>query len=322
MSLDIPFITIGITCHNASDTVEKAVLSAAEQIGDIKTEIVIVDDHSDDDTIQILKQLEKQNPNLNIIYQSVNKGVAASRNKIIEQAQGEFIAFFDDDDISAPDRLQKQYERIISYEKQYAGEGLVICHAARTQIYPDGAHRYEPTMGMNEGIAPHGAAVADRILIGRPMPHGFGSIATCSQMARTQIYKDLGKFDESFRRGEDTDFNIRAALAGAHFVGLAEPLIIQTMTMASDKKLSDDVGYVFQLLQKHKILVETKTSYKFCHAWLMAKYEFLQGHKGRFILKMMGLMLTNPVRTVRRLFWSLPNFYFNLKLQQFHSEKT
>ena len=73
-------------------------------------------------------------------------------------------------------------------------------------------------MGTNEGVVPHGIDVALRILMGKPMPNIFGSTATCSQMSRLGTYKALGGFDEDFRRSEDTEFNVRAAIYGAHFL--------------------------------------------------------------------------------------------------------
>ncbi|MEE2611661.1 MAG: glycosyltransferase, partial [Pseudomonadota bacterium] len=45
-----------------------------------------------------------------MIYQIKNKGCANSRNLLISKAQGEFIAFFDDDDFSCPERVRLQYE--------------------------------------------------------------------------------------------------------------------------------------------------------------------------------------------------------------------
>ena len=73
-----------------------------------------------------------------------------------------------------------------------------------------------------EGVAPNGISVAKRILIGLPLKNGYGSMATCSQMARVQTYKDVGGFDDFFRRSEDTDLIISAALKGLILLGLAK----------------------------------------------------------------------------------------------------
>jgi glycosyltransferase involved in cell wall biosynthesis len=314
-----PLITIGITCYNAADTIAKALKSAQVQSWPVK-EIIVVDDCSTDGTVKILQGLD-QNPHIRIFFSEKNKGVAASRNRIIKEAKGEFIAFFDDDDESAPDRLECQYTRITEFER-FADGAAVLCHTARIQRYPDGTKRYEPTMGTEQGRSvPHGMDVAERILTGKPVPGIFGSTATCSQMARTSLYRGLAGFDEAFRRSEDTDFNIRAALAGAHFAGISNPLVTQTMTMAHDKKLDEERACAFQLLEKHRDFIEQKSSYSFCHDWIDAKYDFLAQQKVKFLLKLLKLFILHPFETVKRIYWAMPNIGFNVRFGKFHHEK-
>lgn len=315
-----PLITIGITCFNSKDTIRKAVQSAQHQDWPHK-EIIIVDDVSSDETRAVLEAVSTGYAEIIVIFREQNGGVAAARNDIIEHAKGEFIAFMDDDDESDPARLSAQYRRIEAYKTATPEAPYVICHTARIQNYPDGTRRYEPTMGMVSGEEPYSEAVAERILIGRPVPGIHGSLATCSQMARTKTYRDLGGFDVNFRRSEDTDFAIRAALAGAHFVGLPAPLVTQTMTKRSDKTIDDEKKYALMLLEKHKGFIEQKSSYHASHDWLVAKYDFLAGHKAHFILQVLAIMLKNPLFTARRILWALPNLGFNLKSRQFHNEK-
>lgn len=317
--MDAPLITIGITCYNAAETIESAIQSAFEQTWPDR-EIIVVDDSSTDESPAILKKIKESVPVLTIIRHKKNKGVAAARNTLIAAAQGEFIAFFDDDDHSSPERLQKQYQRITSYEDTFAERPPVICHTARTQIYPDGTRHYEPTMGTNDGPAPLGPAVAERILTGKPTPHIFGSTATCSQMARKTTYEALSGFDETLKRSEDTDFNVRAALSGAHFPGLAEPLVTQTMTRSADKNIKDEKNFALKLLEKHRDFIDQKSSYDFCRRWLLAKYDFLQGRKIKFAFQLLGFMLNHPKQTINRLLWAWPNIKFNLQFKKFHNE--
>ncbi len=104
-------ITIGITAYNAGDSIECAARSALAQ--DWKnTEIVIVDDCSADSTFAKISALAEKHPAIRVFRNEENRGVAASRNKIIAEAGGDFIAFFDDDDESVPQRLSVQYEAI------------------------------------------------------------------------------------------------------------------------------------------------------------------------------------------------------------------
>ncbi len=314
-------ITIGITAFNAEESIKNAVNSAVGQSWP-NIEIIIVDDFSSDGTSSILKAMCAQFPQLRVYRNQVNCGVSVSRNRIIDEAKGEFLAFFDDDDQSMPDRLKQQYFRIIEYERNFSGGDPVICHAARTQCYPDNTSRYEATMGTNiHAVAPNGDTVAERILTGRFSEDIFGSTATCSQMARITVYRSLGGFDSTFRRSEDTDFNVRLALEGGHFVGISEPLVIQTMTLSSDKNLDEERSCALQLLEKHRGFISRIGSYSFCVAWIEAKYDYLSGKRLSFLLKFLLLAIFRPLETGKRLRAILPNIGFNIKLKSFHNER-
>ena len=78
---------------------------------------IIVDDGSTDRTREILENLSKQDPRIKIISNSVNIGLTKSLNKAIKIAQGEFIARQDADDISLPERIEKQVVFLENHQK-------------------------------------------------------------------------------------------------------------------------------------------------------------------------------------------------------------
>ncbi len=316
--MKLPLITIGLTTYNAEDTVERAVNSALSQ-SYRPIEIVAVDDCSTDQTLEILRLLSIKHPEIRIFSNQVNGGVSKSRNHILQNAKGEFVVFFDDDDESHPDRLKKQYLRIKEYENRYANGAPVICHTARELHYPDGTIRLESTMGESKGgLAPSGLVVAKRILLGSPVKDGYGSCATCSQMARLATYQSLGGFDLALRRGEDTDFNIRLAVFGGHFVGISYPLVIQRMTKTPDKSLENEYENIRVLLAKHRNIMEIEGMYKFCCDWVEIKYDWLQNKNFAFTVHFIRLMLMHPILTFRRLIMALPNIRVNLAFSRFH----
>lgn len=318
--LRLPLITIGLTTYNAEDTVERAVNSALSQ-SYRPIEIVVVDDCSTDQTLEILRLLSIKHSELRVFANPVNGGVSESRNHILRNARGEFVAFFDDDDESRPDRLEKQYLRIKEYERLHANGALVICHTARELHYPDGTIRFESTMGESEGgSAPSGLAVARRILLGSPVKDGYGSCATCSQMARLTTYQSIGWFDLELRRGEDTDFNIRLAVYGGHFVGIGCPLVIQKMTKTPEKSLENEYENMRILLAKHRNIMEVEGDgvYSFCCDWVQIKYEWLQSKYLAFLAHFLRLMLIHPILTFKRLIMALPNIRVNRAFSRFH----
>lgn len=311
-------VTIGITAFNAADTIESAVrLALAQSWRPI--EIVVVDDCSTDETHDILIQLAAVYPELRVFRNLNNGGVAVSRNRILSEARGEFVAFFDDDDKSLPERISIQIDRIITYEHDFSDGSPVICHTARTLLYSDGVKRIEPTMGEREGRrAPHGLAVAERILLGTRLEDGYGACPTCSQMARLTTYRTVGGFDPAFRRSEDTELNVRLAKAGGHFIGIARQLVMQTMTKTIDKSLADERRYTQMLLKKHKDVADKYGMYGFCRRWIDIKYDWLEGQKFDFARSVISLALNHPWLVSRRFTLALRNIRQNRAFSRFH----
>lgn len=313
-----PLITIGLTSYNAIDTIEDALSSALAQDW-LPIEVVAVDDASTDGTLEKLHALAQKHPELRVFSNNINAGVATSRNRILVEARGEFVAFFDDDDVSIPGRVSAQYTRIIEYEREFAMGAPVVCHTARHVIYPHGESRHEPTIGENlSRKAPAGIAVAKRILMGEPLEDGYGACPTCSQMARLSTYMLIGGFDTHLRRNEDTELNIRIAQAGGHFVGISHPYVIQMMTPTSEKSLEEEFRNMRLLIEKHRAFMERFGQYTFCLRWINAKQAWLTNRRGTFVKTLFSLMLKHPFLTVRRLALALPHIGLNRAFSRFH----
>jgi len=74
----------------------------------IKWEMIIVDDCSTDNSLNIIQQYASQDTRIKIIKNTCNLGAGGSRNKAIEVANGRYIAFLDSDDTWFPEKLEKQ----------------------------------------------------------------------------------------------------------------------------------------------------------------------------------------------------------------------
>ena len=316
--MEKPLVTIGLTAFNAEDTIARAVGSVLAQTWD-PIEVIVVDDASTDNTLSILKESARLHATIHILTTTENAGLSMARNRIIDRARGDFIVFFDDDDVSHPERVERQLNRLIAYERDFAGGAPVICHTARKQIYPDGSRRVERTMGTAEGrMAPSGLPVAFRILMGTAVRDGFGSIAGCSQMARTDVYRMLGGFDPKFRRVEDTEFCVRLARASGHFAGIAEPLVTQTMTRTADKALGWEKQHVLALLEKHRDLIDSEELYQFCRAWTELKFRWIGRRRAAFLGLLMQLGVRHPLLTLQRLRLALPGVGSNRAWRALH----
>lgn len=86
-----------------SDTIESILLQTYKN-----WELIVIDDYSSDSTIQIVQSFIKEHSNIKLLKNQSNQGAAISRNKGIEAAKGDYIAFLDADDLWKPEKLEKQ----------------------------------------------------------------------------------------------------------------------------------------------------------------------------------------------------------------------
>ena len=102
-----------IPIHNSSKHIKQCLESVINQTYN-NIEIIVVDDASEDDSIDIVKSLSKQynlfdnKKDIILIRLDQNVGAAKARNNGIEQAKGEYICFLDADDYWALDKIEKQ----------------------------------------------------------------------------------------------------------------------------------------------------------------------------------------------------------------------
>lgn len=92
-----PFFSIITPVYNRKDCIKNAVRSITEQ-NFSDWEHIIVDDGSSDSTAEILDELMTEDPRIKAIHLPCNQGVAAARNKAIENAGGKYLLFLDSDD--------------------------------------------------------------------------------------------------------------------------------------------------------------------------------------------------------------------------------
>ena len=156
-----PLITVGITCFNAEDTIERAVTSALKQNWP-NLEIVVVDDCSTDSSRRVIENLIKDQPMVALVCHETNQGPAVARNTILLNARGEFVAFIDDDDESLPERVTTQYRRIIDYEKDVDTK-MIACYASGNRLYSNGYKLALNAIG-SRPLVPQGPGVANYLL--------------------------------------------------------------------------------------------------------------------------------------------------------------
>lgn len=116
-----PLITVVIPAYNAEKYIDETIRSVASQTY-LNWELIVVDDCSQDATVDIVKSWMGKDPRITLLPSRQNGGVAQARNRGIAAAQGEWIALLDSDDLWLPEKLEKQLALAES-----AGAELVYC---------------------------------------------------------------------------------------------------------------------------------------------------------------------------------------------------
>ena len=106
-NIDISFV---IPAYNCADYIEEAVFSIIN-LGLDNYEIVVVDDASTDNTVEVLKKMQVDAVR---ILSSEKKGVSSARNTGIKNARGRFISFMDGDDECLKKSFKTAYNLFLS----------------------------------------------------------------------------------------------------------------------------------------------------------------------------------------------------------------
>jgi glycosyltransferase involved in cell wall biosynthesis len=198
-----PRVTVVIPTWNRAALVGEAIDSVLRQTYR-DFEIVVCDDGSTDDTPA---RVAAFGPPVRYLRHAHTGRCAPPRNRGIEAAKGELVAFLDDDDLWEPQKLARQIELI-------DGEGLDLVYTNRRFQFSDGS----PSV-----LAVTPAPVSPDRLLDVVLDGQFPTV--CTVLVRRTLLHQVEGFDETLDTGEDLDLWLRLgpiARAGR----MPEPLVI------------------------------------------------------------------------------------------------
>ena len=135
-------VTIGIPVYNVETYIAKSLESALSQ-SYASVEFLIVDDGCCDQSLEVIRHFQanhSRGTDIRILSNSQNRGVSASRNRIIDEAQGEYLFFMDADDIIKDDTIAFLMQQIKKYNAEIAFGSYEKTEVSGAKIiyqYPD-----------------------------------------------------------------------------------------------------------------------------------------------------------------------------------------
>ncbi|MFV0293351.1 MAG: glycosyltransferase family 2 protein [Paracoccus sp. (in: a-proteobacteria)] len=202
----MPSLSLIIPAYNAGAYLDLTLASVHKQsFSDF--ECFVIDDFSDDNTLDIAKQWRARDRRIQIITQRARSGVSGARNAGLRAARGTLCAFLDADDLLMHDSLAlrlKAWQKAVLSEPETADR--IAGSYCGSQAIPETLK--QPPLSRPTGLPPVGfTTVGGRCPFNANQP-----------MIRRDVLRELGGFNETMTQAEDYDLWSRILRAGYWFV--------------------------------------------------------------------------------------------------------
>ncbi|HEY9796728.1 MAG TPA: glycosyltransferase [Leptolyngbyaceae cyanobacterium] len=206
----MPLISVVIPVYNNETTIQETIESVLSQsFSDL--ELIVINDGSQDSTLKIVSSI--LDPRLKV-FSYPNAGLAATRNRGVSHASGEYISFIDADDLWTPDKLEAQFKAL--------------------QANPQAAVAYSWTDWIDQSgqfLRPGGHISVNGDVYAKLLVRDFVESGS-NPLIRAEALAEVGGFDESLPAVEDWDMWLRLA-ARYEFVCVPSPQILYRVSSSS-----------------------------------------------------------------------------------------
>ncbi len=208
-----------IPIKNGADFIEEAIISVLSQTVE-PCHIIVIDDHSSDNSREIIENLMKVNSKIRI-FTNPGSGVSSARNMGINHVDADVVAFLDCDDIWEPKKMEIQLPKLEEYSLVHSGF-----------YYLDGesrGQRFQTPREFRES--------SDIYTLNYPVTGSASAV-----IAYLSELKQTGLFDVELQLAEDLDMWVRlAALRGVF--GIPECAVHIRIHQASTQGKRDEIAF-------------------------------------------------------------------------------
>ena len=230
-----PKISVIIPVYNGERFLVQTIDSVISQTYS-PLEIIVVDDGSTDSSKDILKSFGSK---IDVISK-INGGVSSARNRGIQQARGDWIAFIDADDFWDPKKLELEVLAISNYP-----ESVVVYTGFRNWL-PDVNGQYVVPNPLGISKDPVDEMFDSGWIYHRQLLTNW--VLTSTAMVRRTALERSGLFDEEFPVGEDWDLFIRLSRQGT-FCKVCYPLTWYRQSPRSLTASVKKIDYASQIIE-------------------------------------------------------------------------
>lgn len=213
-----PLVSVIIPTFNRARQVRAALISVLKQTYS-RFEVIVVDDGSTDETREAVEQvIDQQNSDdkrVRYFFQT-NQGQSVARNKGIDAARGQWLGFLDSDDVWLPEKLEWQVRALENFKDDcgacISDARLIDDVGLDTTAFRSSGMRWDEASGMESEAAENLVKCRD--------PYWVSTL-----LVRTEVAKEIGRFDPHIEYAEDHDFLFRLSLATS-FCYVNRPLAV------------------------------------------------------------------------------------------------
>lgn len=195
LSVIIPFFNAMEYFPCTYESLEKSLRKA-----NVKYEIVIVDDGSNKENKEFLIEFKKKHSKVFICELEINSGPSAAKNRGISGSKGDFICFFDADDICSENKFSDQLAFLLKNNLNNVG-----------MVFSDWELQSNQNIAKLSPFCDADGIISDRSYIISRLLYSQNFIATGSQIFTRNAVLKVGGFDESRKLIEDVHFMLRIA---------------------------------------------------------------------------------------------------------------
>lgn len=226
-------ISVVVCTYNRAEMLRTALASLFDLHtgGQFTYEVLVIDNNSSDNTPAVIAAAASASQAPLRGIRETRQGISPARNRGVRESLGRWVAFFDDDQLADHRWLFELFE--------FARQRSLRCVGGAVRLKrPEGCQRkLAPTVRMLLG---------ESLWSREPQPYVGRLNPGCGNLLlENSLFAEVGDFDESFARGEDTDLFRRLRSAGVESWYVPAALVDH---LTPDERLTE--SYLFRLAER------------------------------------------------------------------------